>query len=120
LQEYDLDAACSLPPLAEEIGLVDRCREEHAKSVALAREIATAFSPRVAGYCLPLLHQVRSVFKMDWAEAVYIAKLRSGIKGHPSYRKVAWDMAEALKEAEPELAGLVEATSPDVEDPLTR
>ncbi|MEM7249712.1 MAG: FAD-dependent thymidylate synthase, partial [Acidobacteriota bacterium] len=47
LQEYDLDAACSLPPLAEEIGLVDRCREEHAKSVALAREIATAFSPRV-------------------------------------------------------------------------
>jgi hypothetical protein len=34
----------------------------------------------------------RAMFKMDFAEALYIAELRSGIAGHFSYRRVAWEM----------------------------
>jgi len=29
---------------------------------------------------------------MDFAEAEYIARLRSGVKGHFSYREIAWQM----------------------------
>jgi hypothetical protein len=57
---------------------------------------------------------------MDFAEADYIARLRSGVKGHPSYRRVAHDMFRALAAAEPGLAFLLDATPPDVHDPLTR
>src|SRR5204862_5596571 len=101
-------------------GIARRCEEAHARAADLARRIGDDLGPRVAAYALPFMHRVRSVFKMDFAEADYVARLRSGVKGHPSYRRVAWDMCEALRAAEPELGGLLSATPPDVQDPLTR
>ncbi|MBM3786265.1 MAG: FAD-dependent thymidylate synthase [Acidobacteria bacterium] len=73
-----------------------------------------------AGYLLPFGARSRFLFKMDFAEAEYIARVRSGVKGHFSYRKVAWDMKCALEALEPELGCLLEATPPWVEDPLKR
>jgi hypothetical protein len=57
---------------------------------------------------------------MDFAELEYISRLRSGVKGHFSYRKIAWEMKKALDKVEPMLGALVNATAPWVEDPLTR
>jgi hypothetical protein len=57
---------------------------------------------------------------MDFAEAEYISRVRSGVKGHISYRKVAWEMRERIVEREPHLGELIHATPPDIEDPLTR
>ena len=71
-------------------------------------------------YLLPFGARSRFLFKMDFAEAEYIARLRSGVKGHFSYRKVAWDMKCAMERLEPELGRLMEATPPWVEDPLKR
>ena len=42
------------------------------------------------------------------------------MKGHFSYRKVAWEMKLRMEELEPELGRLIEATPPWVEDPLVR
>ena len=69
---------------------------------------------------LPFGARSRFLFKMDFAEADYIARLRSGVKGHFSYRKVAWEMKEKMQALEPELGRLMEATPPWVEDPLKR
>jgi thymidylate synthase ThyX len=71
-------------------------------------------------YLLPFATRSRFLFKMDFAEAEYIIKLRSGVKGHFSYRKVAWEMREALAAIEPELARIISATPPWIDDPLTR
>jgi thymidylate synthase ThyX len=71
-------------------------------------------------YLLPFGARARFLFKMDFAEAEYIARLRSGVKGHFSYRKVAWDMKCAMERLEPDLGRLMEATPPWVEDPLKR
>lgn len=71
-------------------------------------------------YLLPFGARSRFLFKMDFAEAEYIARLRSGVKGHFSYRKVAWDIKRAMERLEPELGRLMEATPPWVEDPLKR
>lgn len=120
LQEFDLTAGGELPPDAEESGIAGRVGEEYERVLETARKVEAAHGPRVAAYLLPLMHRVRSVFKMDFAEIDYICRLRSGIKGHPSYRRVAWDMYQELQRAEPNLAFLADATSPDVEDPLTR
>ena len=71
-------------------------------------------------YAIPFGFRVRCLFKMDFAEAEYIAKLRSGVKGHWSYRTVAWQMKQRIAERYPFLGGLIEATPPDEEDSLTR
>src|SRR6185503_10942808 len=73
-----------------------------------------------AQYLLPFGANSRFLFKMDFAEAEYIARLRSGVKGHFSYRKIAWEMKRRMEELEPELGRLIEATPPWVEDPLKR
>jgi thymidylate synthase ThyX len=57
-----------------------------------------------AQYCLPLATRCRAMFKMDFAEALYIAELRSGVAGHFSYRRVAWEMYKAVAEKHPSLA----------------
>ena len=62
----------------------------------------------------------RFLFKMDFAEAEYISRLRSGVKGHFSYRKAAWEMKRKMEQLEPELGRLIEATPPWVDDPLKR
>jgi thymidylate synthase ThyX len=57
-----------------------------------------------AAYLLPLGTRVRAMFKMDFAEALYIAELRSGVAGHFSYRRVAWEMYLTVARRHPALA----------------
>jgi thymidylate synthase ThyX len=57
-----------------------------------------------AQYCLPLATRRRAMFKMDFAEALYISELRSGVAGHFSYRRVAWEMYRAVEKKHPSLA----------------
>ncbi len=120
LQPLDPGAGFAPPPDGDEAGITARVAACHARAAEAASRIAGECGERAAQYALPLAHLCRSLFKMDFAEADYIARLRSGIKGHPSYRRVAWDMYRALAAREPGLAMLLDATPPDVEDPLTR
>ncbi len=57
-----------------------------------------------AAYLYPLATRIRALFKMDIAEAQYIAELRSGPAGHFSYRRVAWEMFLKLQRQYPTLA----------------
>jgi len=68
------------------------------------RDGGVAEAAESAQYCLPLGTRCRSMFKMDFAEALYIAELRSGVAGHFSYRRVAWEMYRAVAERHPSLA----------------
>ena len=73
-----------------------------------------------ADYLLPFGACSRFPFKMDFAEAEYISRLRSGVKAHFSYREIAWEMKCKMEQLEPELGRLIEATPPWIEDPLRR
>jgi thymidylate synthase ThyX len=73
-----------------------------------------------AQYLLPFAARSRFLFKMDFAEAEYISRVRSGVKGHFSYRKIAWEMKQRIQEHEPGLGRLIHATPPWEEDPLKR
>ncbi len=87
------------------------------------RQVDQAFAQLphpAAQYMLPFAANSRFLFKMDFAELEYISRLRSGVKGHFSYRKVAWEMKMALTKLNPFLGSLVNATPPSVEDPLKR
>ncbi len=71
-------------------------------------------------YLLPFGARSRFLFKMDFAEVEYISRVRSGVKGHFSYREIAWEMKQRVVETEPELGALIDATPTWVEDPLKR
>ncbi len=72
--------------------------------------VAATQTPEAANYLLPLATRVRSLFKMDFAEAQYIIELRSGPAGHFSYRRTAWEMFLALKRQHPTLAQHIRVT----------
>jgi thymidylate synthase ThyX len=57
-----------------------------------------------AQYAIPLAFRKRTLFKMDFAEAVYISELRTTPAGHSSYRNVAYAMYEAVAAKYPALA----------------
>jgi thymidylate synthase ThyX len=80
---------------------------------AASAQIAASKAPEAAQsalYLLPLATRVRSLFKMDFAEAQYISELRSGPAGHFSYRRVAWEMYLELERQHPSLASHIRVT----------
>jgi hypothetical protein len=115
-QSFTADLGYETPRAAVEAG-AGRIYEQALES-ALA--VFRTLPQPAAQYLLPFAARSRFLFKMDLAEAEYICRVRSGVKGHFSYRQIAWKMKEKLEQLEPELAGLIEATPPWVEDPLRR
>jgi hypothetical protein len=69
------------------------------------RDLGAPEAAQSAQYTLPLGTRCRSMFKMDFAEVLYIAELRSGVAGHFSYRRIAWEMYKAVQNRHPVLAG---------------
>ena len=55
-------------------------------------------------YAIPLAFRKRTLFKMDFAEVVYISELRTTPAGHTSYRNVSYGMYEAVAGKYPALA----------------
>jgi thymidylate synthase ThyX len=115
-QAYSGNLGYDTPKLVAECGAAGVYRAAmEAAFVAMRRLPAPG-----AHYLLPFGARSRFLFKMDFAEAEYIARLRSGVKGHFSYREIAWQMKLKMEALEPELGRLMEATPPWIEDPLRR
>lgn len=81
------------------------------RSFALHTRLSAAQAPS-ADYVLPLATRCRSLFTMDFAQAVYISELRSTPAGHWSYRTVAWQMYQAMANAFPHLGPLFRIQNP--------
>jgi len=80
---------------------------------AASAQVAASGAPEAdqsALYLLPLATRIRSLFKMDFAEAQYISELRSGPAGHFSYRRVAWEMYKGIERQHPSLAAYIRVT----------
>ena len=115
-QDYSGDLGYDTPSLVTECGADSTYQEAMDAAFAAMRTLPEPG----AHYLMPFGARSRFLFKMDFAEAEYIARVRSGVKGHFSYREVAWEMKERMAELEPELGRLMQATPPWVEDPLKR
>jgi thymidylate synthase ThyX len=115
-QAYSGNLGYDTPTLVSESG----AGEVYGAAMGAAFSAMKALPAPAAHYLLPFGARSRFLFKMDFAEAEYISRLRSGVKGHFSYREVAWEMKCAMERLDPELGRLIEATPPWVEDPLKR
>jgi len=115
-QAFTSKLGYDIPPLLADIGL----EAEYRRAVEAALAAARALPEPASHYLLPFATRSRFLFKMDFAEADYICRLRTSVKGHFSYRRIAWEMKQALEREQPELGRLIEATPPWIEDPLRR
>jgi Thymidylate synthase complementing protein len=107
MQDFTTIHSFDTPPELEAAGV-------HAEYAATMRSAAAAVqklsaagcaeSPQKAQYAIPLAFRKRTLFKMDFAEAVYISELRTTPAGHASYRNVAYAMYEAVAAKYPALA----------------
>ena len=118
-QAFSDRLGCERPELLDEAGVGDIFDRALAAAAEARGAIRTVSEP-ASHYLLPFAARCRSLFKMDFAEAEYIIRVRSGVKGHISYRRIAWQMRERIREAEPDLGRLLRATPPWEEDALTR
>jgi thymidylate synthase ThyX len=101
------EPVCPGQPTLAEAGLEASYNSALGAAYAVYRELRDSGVPEAAQsaqYCLPLATRCRSMFKMDFAEALYISELRSGVAGHFSYRRVAWEMYQAVAKRHPSLA----------------
>lgn len=115
-QDYTTRLGFETPPQLAEAGLAPL----YEQTIRQAAEVRERLPEPAAQYLTPFGSRSRFLFKMDFAEAEYLIRLRTGVKGHFSYRQVAWRMKQRLEEADPALGRLIQATPPWEEDPLTR
>ena len=92
--------------------LMERCRS----AVSQLSAGNGAEAQENSQYVIPLAFRKRTLFKMDFAEALYISELRTGVAGHFSYRNVAFAMYEAVAKQYPALAKYFRVT--DVREPI--
>jgi thymidylate synthase ThyX len=108
LHGYD-EPVCPGQPTLADAGLEDAYKAAMASAYAAYRTLRDSDAPEAAQsaqYLLPLGTRCRAMFKMDFAEALYISELRSGVAGHFSYRLVAWEMYRAVVARHPALKGM--------------
>jgi thymidylate synthase ThyX len=115
IQGYTTAHGYDIPEGVAEAGLQQQY-ETAVRSAHHTHKKLTAASPESADYLLPLGTRMRALFKMDFAEALYISELRSQPQGHFSYRRVAWEMYEAVRKQHPALAQYFRVT--DVREPV--
>ena len=115
-QAYSGNLGYATPPIVAEAGAT----ELYQSAMRAALDGTHQLPAPGSHYLLPFGARSRFLFKMDFAEAEYIARLRSGVKGHFSYREIAWEMKCKMEQLEPELGRLMQATPPWVEEPLKR
>jgi thymidylate synthase ThyX len=93
-----------VPEGLAEAGLLAQYDRAMTHAHSTFNDISKAGLTEQARYVLPLGTRTRALFKMDFAEALYIAELRSTPAGHFSYRRVAWEMYQAVSRRYPALA----------------
>jgi len=91
----------------EDAGVRGRFESAMRRAQATVENLAALGTPEAeenSQYAIPLAFKKRALFKMDFAEVVYIAELRTTPAGHVSYRNVAYAMYEAVDRKYPALA----------------
>jgi thymidylate synthase ThyX len=106
-QEFTAQHGYEIPVELAPSGAFGPYRSAMDGAAAASRQLANGSAPEArenSQYAIPLGFRKRTLFKMDFGEAVYISELRTGPAGHLSYRNVAYAMFEEVRKKYPALA----------------
>jgi thymidylate synthase ThyX len=107
MQDFSTVHGFDTPPEVEAAGIGSDYETAMKRAETAVQKLSTAGikeAAQNAQYAIPLAFRKRTLFKMDFAEAVYISELRTTPAGHASYRNVAYAMYEAVAAKYPALA----------------
>jgi thymidylate synthase ThyX len=107
MQDFSTVHGFDTPPEVEAAGVRSEYELAMKRAEAAVQKLSAtgeAEARQNAQYAIPLAFRKRALFKMDFAETVYISELRTTPAGHASYRNVAYAMYEAVKAKYPALA----------------
>jgi thymidylate synthase ThyX len=96
-QPLTTELGFDVPDVIREAGLAERYEESLLRSADLYHDMREEF-PEQAQYSVALAFRIRYVMQMNAREAMHLIELRSGPQGHPSYRRVAQEMARLIRE----------------------
>ena len=106
-QQFTTQHGYDAPDVLHAAGALDAYQDVMNETAAAVEKLASGSASDAtesSQYAIPLGFRKRTLFKMDFAEAVYISELRTGPAGHFSYRNVAYAMYEEVKKKHPALA----------------
>jgi thymidylate synthase ThyX len=106
-QEFTAKHGYDAPEELQAAGLRQNYDAVMQRTAAAVEQLTTqggAEAQENSQYAIPLGFRKRTLFKMDFAEVVYISELRTGPAGHFSYRNAAYAMYEAVAKKHPALA----------------
>ncbi len=119
MQDFTTIHGFDTPPEVEAAGARAEYESAMKRAETAVRKLAASGGDEAgqnAQYAIPLAFRKRTLFKMDFAEAVYISELRTTPAGHASYRNVAYAMYEAVAARYPALAKYFRVV--DVREPV--
>jgi thymidylate synthase ThyX len=100
--DLDVDYGYSIPEDVIEAGMEADYKSCMEKAKETFTKIKEKF-PKEAQYVVPLAYRKRVLIKMNFREAFHFIRLRSGKQGHASYRKIAQNMYDLIKDVHPML-----------------
>jgi len=98
MQDFTTLHGFDTPPEVEAAGVLSDYDSALKRAEAAVQKLSASGveeAAQSAQYAIPLAFRKRTLFKMDFAEAVYISELRTTPAGHTSYRNVAYAMYES-------------------------
>jgi len=117
MQDFTFTHGHDTPTEVSDAKLAERYGRAMRRVRSVADHLAAELGDRQeVNYLIPLGYRKRTLFKMDFAEVVYISELRTGVAGHMSYRQVAYEMFKAVAQRYPALAPYFRVT--DVNEPV--
>jgi hypothetical protein len=121
MQDYTVAHGYDLPQEIKDAGLGGRYEIAMARAADAQRQIASSVAlgeqaEPTSHYVLPLAYRKRCLFTMDFAEVLYISELRTTEAGHWSYRRVAYEMYQAVADKYPALGSYFRVT--DIQKPV--
>jgi thymidylate synthase ThyX len=96
-QRLGISLGYDMPELVADAGLAEHYDEAIDRAEELYRSLVPDF-PEQASYVVALAHRIRYVMQFNAREAMHLLELRSGVQGHPAYRRVAQQMHRAIAE----------------------
>ncbi len=119
MQDFTTVHGFETPPEVEAAGVRSDYEAAMKRAETAVRKLSATGGEEAAQnaqYAIPFAFRKRTLFKMDFAEAVYISELRTTPAGHASYRNVAYAMYEAVAAKYPALGKYLRVH--DVHEPV--
>ncbi|MBD3251488.1 hypothetical protein GF380_03465 [Candidatus Uhrbacteria bacterium] len=118
-QSLGVDLGYIRPEEIDDVGLAKTYEGMMEEAATLHQQIRKAGYEHEAEYIVPMAYRRRCVMTWNARELDHFISLRSGKKGHPSYRKIAQEVWGTMEQTHPLLAELIKVDLSGSEEGLS-